>query len=416
MEDFKASKLWIVIAIFFGWMVIGPFVQLGQYTGSGLPGIYYIYHYIPGFNVLQEADRFYVVFSIAIAMLAAFGMKSLVEMFHNNPKRNAYLFGILGVFTILFIAESAGVMTAAFAKLTTTTISVPQFYKELGGVTGNFSVLQLPIILNNNIQYPDLAAGEASFYTSASHKPIVGGYGGRINETQQLSLLAIPLAVAVYNLQLGNFTYQSPVNENYTAETLLSLYNYQTEFVVINENVLNATDLNELYSYSVATFGQDVYADTNTIAFSTGKAINASLFRSYVSYPYFPDWTGYTVLVNGTYQTLWQPGYPGLLSVFAPYVNTTDILAKAYSRSQYTINTTVSLVGITSGGASSLLVEVPVSTTSYQKVAEINLTGSLTSYSFKMPMVSGPQGNPLLFVAAGTGTPLVGGITFSESK
>ncbi len=414
-KNFKASRLWIIIAIFFGWMVLGPFVQLGQYTGGGLPGIYYIYHYIPGFNVLQEADRFYVVFSIAIAMLAAFGMKSLVEKFQ-KPKIDMRLIGVLGIFTVLFLAESSGVMTTAFAQLTTTTVSVPQFYKDLGATPGNFTVLQLPIILNNYIQYPDLAAGQASFYTSASHKPILGGYGGRINETQQLSLLAIPLAVAVYNLQLGNFTYQSPVIENYTAESLLSLYNYQTGFVVINEQVFNASDLSQLESYGVATFGQPIYADNNTIAFSTQKAINASLFKSYVSYPFLPDWTGYSVLINGTYLNLWQAGYPGLISVFAPYKNATDIQAKVYSRVPYTINTTVSFVGISNNGASSLLVEVPVSQTSYQKVAEINLTSTLTGYSFNMSMVSGAQGNPLLFVTQGTGTPLFGGITFSERK
>ncbi len=418
-KNFKAVRLWLVVAVFFGWMVLGPYIEVGQYNpaniSSYVPGIYYAYHSIPGFNVLQEADRFYVAFSIGAAMLAAFGMKSLIEYFQKSSKNRNLVFAVVGIFTIAFLAESAGVMTGSFAKSTTTYVTVPQFYNELGKVQGNFSVLQLPIILNNYIQYPDLAAGQVTFYTSASRKPVLGGYGGRMNTTQQLSLLSIPLAVAVYNLQLGNFTYHSPVNENYTAESLLTMYNYNTAFVVLNEQALTQSQLAQLESYSVKTFGNPIYADNSTVAFGTRTAINQSIFRQYVSYPFVPDWQGYGAFVNGTNVTLWVPINPGEISVFAPYVNKTDIINKAYSNAVYTINTTVTMYGLTRNGPSTILVEEATSQNQYQTIATINLTSSMSRYSFTVPMVSGPRGNPLLFVPEGSGISMLAGISFSET-
>ncbi|HUC38840.1 MAG TPA: hypothetical protein VL944_01790 [Candidatus Acidoferrum sp.] len=413
-KNFKASKLWIVVALFFGWMVLGPYVQVGQYISSGVPGIYYLYHFIPGFGVLQEADRFYVAFSIAIAMLSAIGMKSLLERF-NSMGNKTNMLAIVGVFTVLFLAESAGVMTGAFAKANTTVVTVPAFYQELGNYTANFSILQLPIIINNNVQYPDLAAGQATFYTSASHKPILGGYGGRINLTEQLPLFSIPLAVAVYNLQNGNASYASPVNENYTAQTLLALYNYNVGFVVVNRQVLNTSELNYVGSLAESIFGSPVYVDNSTIVFSTEQAINSSVYRSYASYPFLTDWEEVETFINGTSVVLWEPVSPGLISVFAPYQNDTNILYKAFSSGVYRINTTISFDAVALGGPTTLLIETP-SESSYQTLFSANLTNTPGHYEFNVSMVSGPDGNPLLFVYGGEGVPGLSNITFGEKR
>ena len=417
VKNFKDARLWIIIAVIFGWLALGTYVEFGAYSTGGLPGLYQLYHYIPGFSILQEADRFYAVFSIAIAMLAAIGLKRVVEKMSSArlPAINSKALVIVGALSILIIAESAGIMTPAAAAINSVRITTPTFYSIMANYSTQFSILQLPIILNNNVPQPDLAAGEASYYTAISRKPVLGGYGGRINTTQQLTLLSIPLAVAVYNLQNGNFTYSSPVRENYTAATLLSLYNYETAFVVLNEQALSVSQLAELYSYGVAAFGQPVYRDNNTIAFSTLAAINASIFRSYVSYPQALDWQPVSTFVNGSVETLWEPIYPGLISVFAPYRNATNILSKAASGVPYTINTTVSFSAVALKGAAQLVVETPTSASTYGMLFTANLTNKLLPYSFNMQMVSGPNGNPLLFLAQGNGIAGISNITMRRS-
>ena len=417
-KNFKEARLWIVIAFVFGWLSLGPFIELGGYASSGVPGIYTLFHYIPGFNILQEADRFYVVFSIAIAIMAALGMRSLIEKISkmNHANRTALLYGTVAALSILFIAESAGMMTPRIVALDTTHITVPAFYSIIANYTSQFSILQLPIIINNNVPFPDLAAGQATFYTAISHKPILGGYGGRINTTQELTLFSIPLAVAVYNMQNGNFTYTSPVNENYTAATLLSLYNYQTAFVVLNRQALNASELAELYAYSETVFGKPVYEDNSTIVFSTLNAINQSIYRQYVAYPFVLDWQPISTFVNGSVVDLWEPINPGLISVFAPYRNDTGILKKVSSAVPYTLNTTVRFSALATGRGAQLIIGVPNSSGRYSKIAAFNITDRLSSYSFTTQMVSGPLGNPLFFLPAGPGAVGIYNITFSETK
>ena len=417
-KNYKEARLWIIIAFIFGWLTLGPFIEFGGYVSSGIPGIYQLYHYIPGFSILQEADRFYVVFSISIAMLAAFGMKSLIEKISkiDYKNRNSLTYGVLGVISVIFIIESAGIMTPGLAAANTTHVTIPNFYKIIANSTTQFSILQLPIIINNNIPFPDLAAGEASFYTSASHKPILGGYGGRINTTQELTLFSIPLAVAVYNMENGNFTYTSPVNENYTAETLLSLYNYETAFVVLNEQTLNASDLTQLYAYSAEVFGKPVYEDNSTIAFSTLKAINQSIYRQYVAYPLTLDWQPVSTFINGSVVDLWEPISSGLVSVFAPYSNTTGVLQKISSGVPYAINTTTRFSAIAVGGSAQLSIDEPTASGGFSTIGTFNITGKLSSYSFSTDMVSGPLGNPLLFLTRGSGSVGISNITFSESK
>lgn len=416
-KNFKAARLWIILAVFFGWMVLGPYIQWGPYVSQGIPGIYYAYHFIPGFGVLQEADRFFVAFSVAISMLAAFGMKFIIERFQHADRARMLKVGTVAAFGIFFVFESAGFVTPAFAPLVTTHISVPSFYSDISRYAGNFSVLQLPVLINNNLKYPDLASGQATFYTSASHKPIVGGYGGRFNTSQQLTLYAIPLVIATSNLQqTGNFTYSSPVLENYTAESILSLYNYQTAFVVINTDVLNTTQIQTLEPYVAGAFGSPVYQDNQTIAFSTASAINSSIFRQYVGYPLATDWAEFSAFINGTTTDLWAPINPGLVSVFAPYANATNLQYKIYSSAPSYINTTISFSAVAVQGSSTLVVETPTSSSQYAALATIPLTTSLARYSFNMTMVSGPYGNPLLFVSQGTGTPGIENITFSERR
>ena len=417
VKNFKTARIWIIIAVIFGWLTLGPYVEIGAYSTAGLPGIYQLYHYIPLFSILQEADRFYAVFSVAIAMLAAIGLKEIMGKMSgvHLPAINTKSIALVGILSVLILIESTGIMTPRAAAINSVKITTPPFYSIMANYSTQFSILQLPIILNNNVPQPDLAAGEASYYTAISHKPILGGYGGRINTTQQLTLLSIPLAVAVYNLQNGNFTYSSPVKENYTAATLLSLYNYETAFVVLNEQALGASQLAELYTYCVAAFGQPVYRDNSTIVFSTLASINASIFRSYVSYPQVLDWQPFSTFINGSTETLWEPVYPGLVSVFAPYKNTTDVLREVSSGLPYTINTTVSFSAAAVDGPTRLIVETPTSASSYSVLLTANLTSKLVPYSFNTNMVSGPDGNPLLFLEQGSGIAGISNITVRKS-
>ena len=59
--------------------------------------------------------------------------------------------------------------------------------------------------------------------------------------------------------------YQSPVAENYTNQTLLTLYNYDVAFVALDKTAYNQSQFTQLGGYLYSVFGSPVYNDNTTI-------------------------------------------------------------------------------------------------------------------------------------------------------
>ncbi len=402
-KNWKKMLPWIIGAVIFAWLALGP-----------LFGLYYLYHSIPGINVIREPGRFDLVATLFIAILAAYGAKSLFEHFekqkgHRTAGYTAQL--LLVVLLVLMFVESNG-LAIGKSVAATTNIQIPKLYYQLSNLTGNFSVLGLPALpvgLNSTYLYP----GEDTFYTSISHKPLVGGYSGRPNLSTTLLLYNIPLAVQTsYLIANGTGIYPSPVKENYSNETLLTLFNYNTEFVILHKDAFTQQQLGSIGSYLVSLFGNPVYNDNTTAAFETLRAINSSLFKSFVSYPLLEYWSSTSVFLNGGYQTFWIPTFPGSVAVYAPYQNRSSSSISPYSVS-YT-NTTISFVAF-SNLPQKLYIEEPSTGNRTKVAAEFNVTTSPERYSANTLLISGPEGNILYFVYLDNSSPvLINNITFSR--
>jgi hypothetical protein len=291
-------------------------------------------------------------------------------------------------------------------------VTVPDIYNALGNLRGNFSILELPALPGGG-PTPALYTGEATYYTSITHKPLVGGYVTRENLTEELSLYNIPLVVQAATLSsYGSATFSSPVNENFTAQTLLSLYNYDTAFVVVMKSAYNQTTLIKLLGYLFGVFGNPVYNDNTTIAFQTLKKINESIFRSYASYPIATEWQATAIPFNGTYARVWVPSSPGAIAVYAPCQNT-NLLNSTSRFQQQLINTKISFSAI-ANRPSTLLIEEQTSANA-SKVAEFNITNTMEKYSADTALVSGPRGNMLFFVEDQNSPVFISNITFSRA-
>ncbi|MGC8586664.1 MAG: hypothetical protein ACP5K5_03945, partial [Candidatus Micrarchaeia archaeon] len=231
-------------------------------------------------------------------------------------------------------------------------------------------------------------------------KPTIGGYVTRSNDTMMLSLYNIPLAVQSTLIAEGMpNAYMSPVTQNPANETLMTLFNYQTNFVIILRNAYNATQLSTLVNYTTSIFGNPVYVDNATIAYETSNAIKANVFKSYVAYPYLPSWIPETTTVNGSSQIAWIPETNnsefGSIAVYAPY-STNSSLSKALSGFAGTINTTISFKAFTNYGTAKVYV-ARLYNGSLQTLAMFNVTSTPSNYSLKAALASGPRGNMLLF-------------------
>ncbi len=419
--------LWTFIAIIFGLLCLGPYMQIGTHITNpslpvpgltGIPSLFLIYHYIPLINIIREPDRFFIIFSIALAILSAYGISALLEKDYFK-NRNTKLIGIAFI-SILFLIGSTGLpITNNYLNIISTPIHKYAFYSDLRNYTGNFSVLILPILTNSFSSVPAEYPGLATYESAIMQKPIIGGYVTRENKTQTDSVDSLPLAVMAQDLEeTGNFSYVSPIVENYTNQTLLTLYNYRTEFVTVNKAAYNSTDLLFIEKYLYNLFGSKelVYNGNTTVAFYTLDKLNTSIYRSYVSYPVLDNWEDFFGKVNDINTTLWDPVLNGEVIIYAPYKNITNTENEIDSKVPSYINSTISINAISNvKGDAPLNVRILNQNGNIVYNDTFNVTDTENIYTLNASLVSGPYGNIMLVSEGKTasGEPTVGIVNMS---
>lgn len=407
----RRAALWVSIGIAAAWLSLGPWLQIGP-TITKIPGIYLIYAAIPFLRVVREPARFGLIAVFAASILACMGMRRLLESKQHQRKRAIAITAIAGLIILIDIAMPP--LGHPFAAQIFTNVSVPLPYSKLSDVSGNYSVLTLPSMPVKSISEPNLYAAISAYYTSVSKKPAVGAGFTSPNATDQLLLYNIPLAAEASNLSDGSETYyNSPVAQNLTNQTLLTLYNYNTGYVTVLTNAYTKQELSTLNSYMYGVFGTP-YNGTNTETFGTSYAINQSIYKSYVAYPVGSYWIGRQFLVNGSIEETWSPIGNGPIVVYAPYPNTTARTNGLYYGETYKTVANMSFYAF-SGKNGTITIEEQ-NGTSTTPIAVVNTTVSEQHYDVYVPMLSGPRGNTMFIIPSnGTGEIYLAGLRFSSA-
>ena len=404
----KGLLMWVAIAIVFGWMATGPYLQVGG-SLTHIPGIYLLYHYAPVINVIREPGRFDVIFEIAVAILAAVGLDlALTKYVNGDQKKRNSLIAVAVVSIIFLIGNNGAPLSASLTHLTSSSAHVPRIYKLLAAVPGNFSVMQLPALPDSASLLANLYPGEATYYSTVSKKPLVGGDVTRFNSSQQISVYNVPLAVQTESLQLdGRFSYLTPVVENYTNETLLTLYNYNTSFITVNRYAFNVSAETVLYTYLESVFGNPVYLSNTTIAFSTANAINSSIFRSTISYPLFEEWSPATTR-NGslvwtiTPTSLNQSPNAGIV-VYPPYPKNISVADALRSGKAYPTNVSIGFSAVAATSGTGVYVFAITPGANPVQIGNFTLSTSFRNYTVNTTMDGGAYGNEVIFEPYGHG-------------
>ncbi len=398
----RDMAVWAAGAVIFIWLALGPSF-----------GLFAAYHSVPLFHVVREPGRFQLISTMFMAVLAGFGAKALLNEIapnHASERRHRnILYAALAIIIIIMLIENNGIPTGSVREITS--VSVPALYSDLARQPGNFSIIGLPAIpasANNTYLYQ----GMDTFYTSITHKPLVGGYVGRQNATSMLLLYNIPLAEEASTLIAnGSAYYDTPVVQNYTNQTLLTLYNYNTEYVILHENAFTTQELNEIGAYLEKVFGQPVYVDNGTAAFQTETAINDSIFRSFVSYPVLTQWNPVSAFLNGSYQGFWIPESPGMIVTYAPYPRNTIVSSPA---EVFHVNGTIRFTALSQTPQKMYIAEPTGRGNSTTLVAEFNITSTPKTYSVNQTFESGPVGNIFYFIHQYNNTELlIGNLTIN---
>ena len=417
-KSLASSVPWIVLAIVFGWLALGPYLAVGgAYTS--LPEPYIIYHYIPILNVIREPGRLDLMVSLALAVLAALGAEKVFGALRSGKGLLNRKVVLVAIIALLFLIESNGLsLNSAQLANMATTVQPSKLYQELGGLNANFSVLELPTLPILNSTHAQLYEGMELYQTALTRKPVIGGYLGRETLQQTLSVYNIPLAVQVQNLEAyGSFNYSSPVHQNYTAQTIFMLYNYLTGYVVVDKAAFSNSTLVPLENYLGYTFGPYVYNDNTTIAFQTYNAMNDSVFKSFVAFPLLTQWEPAQIPYNGSSLNVWIPVQDGEVTLAVPYRN---LPANSIPTSGVTrVNTTIGFDAVAINTRSGpLAIDAAIGNSTPVVLARINVSDIPESYQIKASLPAGPDADPVqvyFLESSGTSGAYVGlyNITFT---
>jgi hypothetical protein len=401
-EGMHHGLIWAIVALIGGVMALGPVLQVYG-TVSSLPLPYLLYSYLPIFNIIREPDRFFFFATMGLAILAALGIKSLEKHPLLGTQRKRLLFVIAVSFLILVEYNGTPLSGSAAQHLVAST-NVPVAYYQLGNYTSNFTTLILPALANYTSRVPEMFPGLNMYYQTALNKPILGGYAARPNASQNVSDEIIPLAASAYYLQNGGgLLYGSPIVENYSNVTKLLLRLYGTQFVSVDRQAYNLTELEQLASYLASLFGNPAYIDNTTLVFSTANALSSVgtsvaaytpvlIGNPHAFYPisvWEPGWTFCTSSssCNATFQDTWFGQGQAYIDVYSPKNQSVKL----------------SMLAESPNGKKSAYVYL-----NGQQYTSLQLNTTLSAYTLSFPMDAGI--NQVVFVSAANGNNPYSGI------
>lgn len=135
----SAGKYWLFLIATFFILSLGPFLKISLsglfFNYIPLP-FYFIFKYVPFFNLVRESVRLDIFIMLFTAIIFAITLKYIFSQYNFNPYKKGM---ILSVFTILIIAERM-ILPYPIEKIKT-----PSFYKEISRDKENYAILDLPV-------------------------------------------------------------------------------------------------------------------------------------------------------------------------------------------------------------------------------------------------------------------------------
>jgi len=167
----SVGRPYAVLCVVAAVLCLGPFLKVwGVQTGLPLP--YLVLYALPGFAGLRDPARFGAIYTVALAILAAYGAARVLSV----PRLRGTWRG-----TFVAAALCAGVLAESWMRpLPAVPLAVgaatPPAYRWLAAHPDGRAVLELPIGLGDKTVWAEQA--QDMYYATYHWRPIVNGTGG----------------------------------------------------------------------------------------------------------------------------------------------------------------------------------------------------------------------------------------------
>lgn len=156
----KNIKFWLISGVTFLILSLGPYLHFMGTLKTKIPLPYLIlFKYVPFFENIRSTGRIFILSLLSFSVLAGFGMKVLLE----KIKKDKFKRIIVMIIFLLIIIDFWYIPH-------TSSIDIPDFYKELNKEEGDISIIQIPGSTNYEFD------ARARYYNSITNKSFIGKF------------------------------------------------------------------------------------------------------------------------------------------------------------------------------------------------------------------------------------------------
>jgi hypothetical protein len=166
--QFRPPAGWVAMALFFGSLALGPFVQVAG-VNTFIPGPWALLRYVPIITGTRMPTRFAIPLSMVFSML--FGL-ALNEIGKRRPAARRALLAAVGVVLLFELMPFPRQLYAA---------SVPDVYRTIASDPRDVRVLELPFGFRSGEWSQGDFSAASLFYQTVHEKQLIGGALSRIS-------------------------------------------------------------------------------------------------------------------------------------------------------------------------------------------------------------------------------------------
>ncbi len=238
--------LWLLLGLTAAIIALGPILKVGGLL-TGLPLPYALLQLLPFYKWGRVPGRASVALVLAVAVLAGYGLKALLE--RRGDKVVLILAALICLGTVLEYLT--------IWPFPTMPAAVPEFCHRWGREEDDFAVLDLPqwpVWLRRGSNY-------AMYYQTVHQHPMVGGYVWRLPEGQEGTMKAFqelvlpPVGVDIIARPTGD-------------EALRILNQYYVKYVVLHKGVWEPEDEAQAIQSLSRLLGPPLYDGPQAMAFA----------------------------------------------------------------------------------------------------------------------------------------------------
>ncbi len=180
----RIPRFWAGLAIFFGALALGPFVQVAG-VNTHVPGPWAFLRYLPIVGLARTPSRFSIVVMLAVAVLFA---AALTWMAGRRPGRRRVVLAAAAALLVFELWPAPRPLYSA---------EIPSIYAHVAGAPDDLRHLELPIGVRDGTRSIGNFTARSQFFQTMHGKRLIGGYLSRVSRRRMTDVRRDPMVDAL---------------------------------------------------------------------------------------------------------------------------------------------------------------------------------------------------------------------------